>query len=255
MGIADPVPDAPAPKPKPDPYWYTGYGGTPKHEPQQSGGVYFGSTPGSPMWQATAGAYQAKNDDYEKALAALRAGQFMPAGLPGAAMNMFTNPRGFDPIALRNRMAALADTEAGSRMNNLQQLENAASARGFRNSVGALDAAARVRAGSAANLMRSQNEVFYEGERAKLAQQGIAGGILGGLSAQEAAMLRALAEANMDRPRDVIPGISQGPDGKSGGWQYLNERGEIIPRQGWTQQDWEAAMRERQMYMLYGRAA
>lgn len=254
------VPDAPTDKPParetPEPYFYTGYGGNKPsgYQSQGTGGVYFGQTPGTPGYNATAGAFQLQNEDYDSALATLGGREFLPQGAGNAAMQKFTNPRGFDPMALKLRMAALADTEAGSRMNNLDTLEKTAAARGFRTSVGALDAAARVRANSAANLMRSQNEVFYEGEKAKLQEMGIGANVLGGLTAAEVARLRAYASLQASRPRDVIPGISPGPNGEggmgnNGGFQYLNERGEIIPRPNWTQWDYDQAMRERNIWV------
>jgi hypothetical protein len=216
---------------------------------QQTGGVLdFGLQPGSAGWRATQKAYWDKQGDFEGALEALKGGQFMPQGMSQAAMGMFQSPRGFDPRALQGRIAAATDLEAGSRANALDALRRAAAARGFGNSAAALDIEARTRAGSAANLNRALNEIFYENERAKLQQQGIGASLLSGLSASEAAMIRARAEALMGRPRDVVPGISDGGPGSSP-WKYLNERGEIIPRQGWTQYDWEQAMRERELFL------
>lgn len=245
----------PISQPQPSTY-YTG-GGTfgvgvnprrpaPRHS---TGGVLdFGLQPGTPGFGATKQAYWDKQGDWEAALQALQGGQFMPTGTPQAAMAMFQAPRGFDPKALQGRIAAATDLEAGSRGNALDALRRAAHARGFGNSAASLDIEARTRAGSAANLNRSLNEIFYENEKAKLQQQGMGASLLGGLSQAEAAMIRARADALMGRPRDVVPGISDKGLGGSQ-WQYLNERGEILPRQGWTQHDWEQAMRERELYM------
>lgn len=225
-----------------------GVGMSRPRERETTGGVLdFGLQPGTPGYAATQKAYWDKQGDFEAALDALRGGQFMPQGTPQAAMGMFQNPRGFDPRALQGRIAAATDLEAGSRGNALDALRRAAAARGFGNSAAALDIEARTRAGSAANLQRSLNEMFYENERAKLQQQGMGASLLSGLSASEAAMIRARADALMGRPRDVIPGISDGAPGSSG-FKYLNERGELIPRAQWTQHDWEQAMRERALY-------
>lgn len=255
-GAAAPVKEPP--KEIPEKYWYTGYGGNKPagYQPNSggnTGGVYFGQAPGTPGYNATSDAFWKKQGDFDQALGALRAGQFMPAGLPNAAMQGFTNPQGFDPRALQARMAALADTEGGSRMNALDALEKSAAARGFRNSIGVMDAAARLRANSAANLMRQQNEVFYEGEKAKLQEKGIAAGLLGGMTAAEAAMLRALASMHANRPRDVIPGISDGTPGGGGTWKFLDPKtGQVIynPPGGWSPDEFAAMQRERVLWEL-----
>lgn len=235
-------------------FFYTGYPGTvPKQDKQQTGGVLnFGFVPGTPEWNATRKAYLDKQGDWEAALAALRGGQFMPSGLPNAAMANYTAPKGFDPRALQGRIASATDLEAGSRQNNLNAFERAAFARGAGGSTPALYAASQIRAGSAANLQRALNDIFYENEKAKLEEKGIAAGLLNNLTSQESAILRMRADALMDRPRDVIPGISDTGGGSP--WKYLDANGRIIPRSNWGPAEWDAARTERVLYEQQQRA-
>lgn len=218
--VYDPAgPVAPAQPPStPESYFYVGStpGGSQGHSTSMPINTSFGFQPGTPGFQATAGAYQATEAARQDALKKLST-SFSTGPVGSAAEGRYLNPTGFDPRALQLQRTMLAELEAGSRGNALMRNEAALTAKGFGNSASLADSQSRIRTQSAANLANQYNQLFYEQEKAK--QQEIASAAqvlmsLYGLDAQTA-MLYAQMQANYTAP--VIPGVSPGPNGAPAG--------------------------------------
>lgn len=251
------IPPAP-PQPAPQPLSYTagtgqghwGYTGTeggvgtPTGGSWSTGGGYgtpgFGMQPGSPGFNATAGAYEQSQQAAQDALNRLAPGQFLGGGYGGvlgnAAMGRYTNAEGFDPAALQQQRQMLTSGFAGARENNLRTIDERARASGFGDSMGVVDAQSRARAQSAQDLNNALNQLMFQNEQAKLQQQGTAAGLLGNLAGAESNYGTAYALAQMNRQYPVIPGVTPGPSGSYGGYGqpsqsggYWNQSGRYMP--------------------------
>lgn len=203
-------------------YWYTGYSGTGRSTNQPSGGFGGGGgpggfPPGSPGFQAIAGQQDRVNDNFQKAVQLLSGQNFANSNFGQQLMQMFQNPQGLDPKALQLQRNMLADSEAGRRTHNLDRLRENATAGGFGESMGLLDAESRVRAESQGNLQRGYNDLFLANEDRKRQVQFQAASLfqqLFGLDAQRAGQL---AQLWFSKVESAIPGYT--PGGGQGGQQ------------------------------------
>lgn len=205
--------------------------GLPK--PGQGVNTGFGFAPGSPGYQAAAGAYQQTQAAREAGLAALLGNRMTGTPAYNTALNRYLNPYGMDPRALQQQMRMAADTEAGSRGNALLRMEQSANARGFGNSMGLVDAQARLRAQSAANLNDTQAKLFIQDQIMAMQREGMSADLIGRLLGIDAQTVMAYAQMQGNYAAPVIPGISQGPNGQNpmGQQQY---GGPFRSDGGWT---------------------
>jgi len=175
-----------------------GVGGT--GTPYTSGvGVPVGGGGNSGWGQALQDAYRQSQQSYDQGLKQL--GSSFSQGPFGQGLaNMFSNPQGMDPAAYAGYLRQIRDREAGSRGNALEALQNAGFASGFGNSMGLLDAGARIRTQSAANLNDAELALLQASEQMKQGRQGMSGGLLAQLMGLDAAQMQALAQGYMNRP-------------------------------------------------------
>ena len=154
---------------------------------------------------------------FQKAVQLLSGQNFANSNFGQQLMQMFQNPQGLDPKALQLHRNMLADSEAGRRTHNLDRLRENATAGGFGESMGLLDAENRVRAESQGNLQRGYNDLFLANEDRKRQVQFQAASLfqqLFGLDAQRAGQL---AQLWFSKVESAIPGYS--PGGQQGGQQ------------------------------------
>jgi hypothetical protein len=174
----------------------------------------YGLAPGSPGFQATQGAYDQQMQAAQQALARLAPGMFLGSGYGGglgsAAMQRYMSPGGFDPAALAAQRSMLGTQAAGALASNQRLMQERASASGFGDSMGLIDAQSRAQAQNAADLQNALNALMMENERAKLQQSQTAGSLLSGLAGAEADYGRAYAQSQMERQFPVIPGVTPG---------------------------------------------
>jgi hypothetical protein len=217
--VYDPAgPVAPVQPPSQEGYFYVGSPGGPTQGGHTQGPVNasFGFQPGSPGFQATAGAYDATEKARQDALKKLST-LFSTGPVGMAAESRYMNPQGFDPRALEMQRRMAAELEAGSRGNALMRNEAAMHAKGFGNSASAVDSQSRIRTDSAANLNDQYSKLFIANEMAKQQEVQSAAQVLMslyGLDAQTA-MMYAQMQANYTAP--VIPGVTPGPGGAPAG--------------------------------------
>lgn len=225
--------------------WNTGYGGTGyKGSNQQlGGGGGYGFPPGSPGWMASAGAYEQSQQAAQDALARLAPGQFLGGGYGGAlgnmAMQRYQQTPGFDPAAMAAQRTMLTSQEAGSRENMLRTMNERAQASGFGDSMNLVDAEARARAGSAANLSNSLNQLEWMNQQARMQREATSAGLLGNLAGAESGYGLAYAASQMNRQFPAIPGVTPGPGGQGGyasygqpqGGGYWSQQGRYMPGQ------------------------
>lgn len=166
---------------------------------QQLGvGAPIGGDPNAGWGAALQDAYKQSQGSYDQALKAL--GNSFSQGPWGQGLqNMFNNPTGISDAAYNGYLRMIRDREAGSRGNALEALQNQASATGFGNSMGLLDAGARLRAQSASNLNDAELQLLMQREQAKLGQQSMAGGLLGQLYGIDAGQQQSLAQLLANR--------------------------------------------------------
>ena len=161
-------------------------------------GAPVGGDPNAGWGAALKGAYDQSQASYDQALKAL--GNSFSQGPWGQGLqNMFNNPQGISDAAYNGYLRMIRDREAGSRGNALEALQNQASATGFGNSMGLLDAGARLRAQSASNLNDAELQLLMQREQAKLGQQSMAGGLLGQLYGIDAGQQQSLAQLLANR--------------------------------------------------------
>ena len=235
----------------------TGYGGSkPGWDPRDTFAKVGQGTPGMSQQDLAAlqWAFDQASQAFEQGQGRLREGQFLGGTLGQGAQQRFLSPTGMDPAVLEALKAELAQTFAGSRQDQLAQAEARGTAAGFGGSAGLQRQLSDIEAQSTQDLVSQLANLAYQNEQFKLAQSGQAAPLAGQLAALEAALAQASAQGYFQRQFPAVPGL----DGEGGGagFQYLNERGEIMPRQGWTQADWEAALAERERFLRQqGRAA
>ena len=205
-----------------------------------SSGGGFGFAPGSPGFQATAGAYEQSQQAAQDALNRLAPGQFLGGGYGGAlgnmAMQRYQDTPGFDPAAMQAQRAMLTSQEAGSRENMLRTMNERAQASGFGDSMNLIDAEQRARSQSAQNLSSGLNQLEWMNQQARMQRESTSAGLLGNLAGAEAGYGTAYALAQMNRQFPAIPGVTPGPGGQGGyggqpisGGGYYNQGGQYQP--------------------------
>jgi hypothetical protein len=229
--------------------WFpVGYGGTdggvgtPTGGGGWSSGGSFGFPPGSPQWQAAAGAYEQSQQAAQDALKRLAPGQFLGGGYGGAlgnmAMDRYKNTPGFDPAAMQAQRTALTSQEAGSRENMLRTMNERAQASGFGDSMNLVDAEQRARSQSAQNLSSGLNQLEWMNQQARMQREATSAGLLGNLANAESGYGLAYAASQMGRQFPAIPGVTPGPGGQggyggtpigSGGQPAWSQSGQYMP--------------------------
>lgn len=212
---ADAAAGAARPPASPEGYFYVGSSGPTKGGHTGGGyGAGFGFQPGTPGFNATAGAYQQTEAARQDALKKLQMG-FALGPVGQAAQNRYMNPQGFDPRALEMQRRMAAELEAGSRGNALMRLRQTMTAKGFGDSASLADAESRLRTGSAANLNNEYSRLFIANEQAKQQEMAHAAQVLMQLYGMDlqTALVYAQMQANYTAP--VIPGITPGPGGQN----------------------------------------
>lgn len=204
-----------------------GYGGTQGGVGTQTGGGGwssgggFGFAPGSPGFNATAGAYEQSQQAAQDALNRLAPGQFLGGGYGGAlgnmAMERYQNTPGFDPAAMAAQRAMLTSQEAGSRENMLRTMNERAQASGFGDSMNLIDAEQRARSQSAGNLSSGLNQLEWMNQQARMQREATSAGMLGNLANAESGYGLAYAASQMNRQFPAIPGITPSPGGNPAG--------------------------------------
>lgn len=165
---------------------------------QMNMGVPVGGDPNAGWGEALKGAYNQSQQSYDQALKAL-GNSFSQGPFGQGLQNIFANPQGISDQAYNGYLRMIRDREAGSRGNALEALQNAGAASGFGNSMGLLDAGARLRAQSASNLNDAELQLLMQREQAKLGQQGMAGGLLAQLMNMDANQAQSLAQLLANR--------------------------------------------------------
>lgn len=216
--VYNPTWDAPPTEKQQAGYFYVGgpSGGSQGHSTSYPVNTQFGFQPGTPGFDATAGAYSATEAARQDALKKLST-QFSTGPVGMAAESRYMNPQGFDPRALEMQRRMAAELEAGSRGNALMRSEAAMTAKGFGNSASLQDAQNRIRTQSASNLNDQYSKIFIANEQAKQQEIQSAAQVLMslyGLDAQTA-MLYAQLQSNYTAP--IIPGVTPGPGGAPAG--------------------------------------
>ena len=204
-----------------------GVGGT--GQPYTSGaGFRIPGSGGNEGWgQALMDAYQQSQSSYDQGLKAL--GNSFSQGPFGQGLaNMFNNPQGMSPEAYAGYLRQIRDREAGSRGNALEALQNGAAAQGFGNSMGLLDAGARLRANSASNLNNAELDLLLASEQMKQGNRSMSGGLLAQLLGLDAAQQQALAQAYMNRPFQAFA-----PQQDAGTPWWMGNPGGPPPGQAW----------------------
>lgn len=234
--VADPAPgtdlpriplDPPAPQqPTGSPqggYFPVGYGGTNGGVGTPVGGGYGGGMPiGGQGWQALTGAANQSNQSFQQALQQLAQGQYMNSPFGQMLMNQLSGGLGMDPRALEMQRRMAAETEAGSRENALLRMRQSANAKGFGDSMNLVDAEGRLRAGSAANLQNTYDQLFIQQELMKQRQKEAAAQLYAQLMGLEAGQSGMSAQLLANRQYPAIPGYTQGGGqyGQPGGTPY-----------------------------------
>lgn len=172
-------------------------------------------------------AYNQSQQSYDQGLKALGS-NFSTGPFGQGLQNMFSNPQGMSPEAYNGYLRMIRDREAGSRGNALEALQNGASASGFGDSMGLLDAGANLRARSASNLNNAELELLMQRENMKNQQQSMSGSLLAQLFGIDAGRQQSLAQGYMNRPFQAFaPTQQQGgsagqgfgpPPGQVWGW-------------------------------------
>lgn len=182
----------------------------------------------------TSGWGQALRDAYNQAQSSYGQGLSVLQGAMGNAnsafgsqlQGMFANPNGMSDAAYAGYLRQIRDREAGSRANALEQLNNQGFASGFGNSMGLLDAGARLRAQSASNLNDAELQLLMAREAAKAQQQGMSGSLLAQLLGLDQSAATALAQGYMSRPFQAFAPEGYGAGGAPwAGWTLPGQSG------------------------------
>lgn len=204
-----------------------GVGQTPG--PWQSGmGVPVGGGGGTSGWgQALRDAYNQAQSSYGQGLSVLQGAMGNANSAFGSQLQgMFANPNGMSDAAYAGYLRQIRDREAGSRANALEQLNNQGFASGFGNSMGLLDAGARLRAQSASNLNDAELQLLMAREAAKAQQQGMSGSLLAQLLGLDQSAATALAQGYMSRPFQAFAPEGYGAGGAPwAGWTLPGQSG------------------------------
>lgn len=226
--------------------YYTGYPGTGRRK----AGMGVGTPAMTPEDRAAIEwAFQQSSEMFGKGQDRLAGGQFSGSALGRGAQDRYLNPTGMDPATLERMKSELAAMYSGARKDQLANAQGRASASGSGDSMGAQRLMQQIEAKNAQDLVSAITRVLFQNEDYKLQQAGQAAQLAAELAQLEAAMNQSAAQGYFNRE---FPIVDFGQEGAGGGYKYLNERGEIIPRQNWTQWDWEQAMRERQRWVASG---
>lgn len=234
--------------------WYTGYSGN-----KGGGSSYSYSGTSSPTMTpedraAIQWAFEQSSKSFDQGQQRLTGGQFMGGTLGQGAQQRYLNPTGMDPAVLERMKSELAAMYSGARKDQLANAQARASSSGFGDSQGAQNLMQQIEAQNAQDLVGAITNVLFQNEQYKLQQSGQAVPLLTNAQGLEALMNQLSSAGYFNREFPIVPGMGEDMGGT--GYKYLNERGEIIPRPGWSQSDWEAAMAERRRWMdSGGRAA
>ncbi len=120
---------------------------------------------------------------------------------------------GMDPAALEKQRRMAAEMEAGSRENGLLRMQQSASAKGFGNSMGLVDAEGRLRAGSAANLQNTYDRLFVQEQMMNQQAKQAAAQIYAQMQGLEAGNQGLAAQLMVGRSFPAIPGYTPPPEG------------------------------------------
>lgn len=202
----------------------------PPHTQQQQAPWGGGMPIGSPGWQAVTGAAGQADQSFQQGLGRLAPGQYTGGQFGSFLQNQFGGGLGMDPRALEQQRRMAAEMEAGSRENALLRMGQQAAASGFGNSMGLVDAQARLRSGSAANLQNTYDQLFIQQELMKQQQKQAAAQMYAQLMGLEAGQQGQAAQMLAGRQFPAIPGMQY--PGQQGGGQT---GAQPVQMPGWSQ--------------------
>lgn len=190
--------------------WTTGYPGTMPQGGSVTGGGGFG---GSPFpW----GGFQAANDKAqgatEQGLAALMSGMAVGSPFGQQVGSAFSSPYGLPPHLLAQQQRMLAETAAGSRGNQQQNLTNKLTANGFAGSPAAAYASSQIDANSARDLNNAQTQLSIQDAMMQMQRQQGMGGLMAQLYGMDAGLRGQYAQIQGGRQFPIMPG-QQGQGG------------------------------------------
>lgn len=194
--------------------WTTGYPGTvPMSQKPGMMGMSGGMGGGSPFpWDA----FQAANDKAqgatEQGLAALMSGMAVGSPFGQQVGNAFSSPYGLPPHLLAQQQRMLAETAAGSRGNQQQNLTNKLTANGFAGSPAAAYASSQIDANSARDLNNAQTQLSIQDAMMQMQRQQGMGGLMAQLYGMDAGLRGQYAQIQGGRQFPIIPG-QQGQGG------------------------------------------
>lgn len=184
--------------------WTTGYPGTAPKGGSVTGGGMMG---GSPFpWGGFQQANQQAQQATEQGLAALMSGMAVKSPFGQQVGNLFASPYGLPPHLLAQQQRMLAETAAGSRGNQQQNLTNRLTASGFAGSPAAAYASSQIDANSARDLNNAQSQLAIQDALLQMQRQQGMGGLMAQLYGMDAGLLGQYAQMQGGRQFPIMPG-------------------------------------------------
>lgn len=227
-------PPVSAPKTGEAGWWQTGYGGSKPgwdqtdtfNEAGKNGPWFF---PGTPGYDATAGAYQRSEGWFQQAMKRLNQ-NYLSGPLGNFAQGGFMKPQGWDPNVVAAMKRQSGEIIQGAAADAMQAMNARASATGFGQSMGLIREQDRARANRAQDISNAYTRVDIENELAKAAYQDRMRAMISALLSAQSAQDQYAAQLMANKTEPVIPGITPGTDGEAGtGFKWLGPDGKQKP--------------------------